>query len=261
MAHETGRLLVFGDSLAFHGPEQTHPPADPRLWPQVAAADLGWQVDLVARIGWTARDVWWAVTKDPVVWGTYLPRASAVVFGVGGMDALPAVIPTYLREGIAYVRPGWLRRRVRSVYNATSPRVIDATGGLMRQLPQAASDSYLTRTVRAIRTYYPDLPMCALSPSPHRAAAYPSQRYHRPSVEAARRWAAGMGVELVDVEGPVQRGLASGRSNPDGMHWGWQAHAQVGRMVAATVCPEVGGAAPAVPPVGGEAAVGRGDSE
>ena len=51
------RLLVLGDSLTFHGPDQAHPPSDPRLWPNIAADDA----DVVAQIGWTARDAWWAL--------------------------------------------------------------------------------------------------------------------------------------------------------------------------------------------------------
>ena len=105
------RLLVLGDSLTFHGPDQAHPPSDPRLWPNIAADDA----DVVAQIGWTARDAWWALTRDPKVWGEYLPQAQALVLAVGGMDALPAAIPTYLRQGLSYIRPGWLRRRARSL--------------------------------------------------------------------------------------------------------------------------------------------------
>ena len=50
--------LVLGDSLAFHGPDQPYRPSDPRLYPNTMAAALGTDVraDLVARLGWTARD-------------------------------------------------------------------------------------------------------------------------------------------------------------------------------------------------------------
>ena len=118
------RVLVVGDSLTFHGPDQAHPPGDPRLWPNLLAADLGGDVDVAAGVGWTAREAWWALTRDPKLWGEYLPRAQALVIAVGGMDALPAAIPTYLRQGISYIRPGWLRRRVRGVYTGFSPRVM-----------------------------------------------------------------------------------------------------------------------------------------
>ena len=91
------------------------------------------EVDVVAGVGWTARDAWWALTRDPMVWGEYLPRAEALVLAVGGMDALPAAVPTYLRQGIAYIRPGWVRRKVRGLYLELSPRVMAITGGPLRQ--------------------------------------------------------------------------------------------------------------------------------
>ena len=115
-------VLVLGDSLTFQGPQGIVAPTDPRLFPNLAAAQIAVQfgspvkVDLVAREGWTSRDAWWALTKDPVVFGTYLTRASAVIIAVGGMDQLPAVIPTYLREGLPYLRPGSVRRRTRRLY-------------------------------------------------------------------------------------------------------------------------------------------------
>lgn len=108
-------MLVFGDSLTFHGPARPEPLTDPRLYPNVlrdalAAGGDQVRVDVVARLGWTARDAWWALTKDPHVATVLAPAATAVVLGVGQMDQLPAAIPTYLRDGIPYLRPGWLRR-------------------------------------------------------------------------------------------------------------------------------------------------------
>jgi len=47
-------LLVFADSLAHHGPERAHPADHPQIWPVLAAQELGWRLELVARIGWTS---------------------------------------------------------------------------------------------------------------------------------------------------------------------------------------------------------------
>ncbi|MBK6762906.1 MAG: SGNH/GDSL hydrolase family protein [Micrococcales bacterium] len=226
------RVLVVGDSLTFHGPDQAHPPGDPRLWPNLLAADLGGDVDVAAGVGWTAREAWWALTRDPKLWGEYLPRAQALVIAVGGMDALPAAIPTYLRQGISYIRPGWLRRRVRGVYTGFSPRVMAALGGPLRQLPQSATDHYLSRIVQAVRTWYPDLPILLLTPSPHDSSLYPTLRFHPTAVAAARRWAQAHDVVLVDIEQAAQRGLDNGWVNADGMHWGWQTHAEIAGMVS-----------------------------
>jgi len=222
------RLLVLGDSLTFHGPDQAHPPSDPRLWPNIAADDA----DVVAQIGWTARDAWWALTRDPKVWGEYLPQAQALVLAVGGMDALPAAIPTYLRQGLSYIRPGWLRRRARGVYLSGSPHVVRTLGGPWRQLPQAATDHYLTRIVESVRTFYPKLPIAVITPPPHHARLYPSQRFFDASVTACHAWAAAHGVTVVDVTEVCRRGLTIGTHNPDGMHWGWDTHSAVGEMVA-----------------------------
>lgn len=226
-------LLVLGDSLAFHGPERAEPPSDPRLYPQVAGQYLGATVDLAARQGWTARDAWWALTKDPVVWGEYLPRADYLLVGVGGMDQLPTPIPTWLRDSIPYVRHGRTRRALRGMWSSVVPPVVRRTGGPLRTLPQAATDRYLTRIVQGVRTLRPGLPIALLGPSPWAGPYYPSTRTHPQAVAAARRWAASADVSYVDIEDLVapRRHL----SNPDGLHWSWEVHRLVGEAVAAAL--------------------------
>jgi hypothetical protein len=231
----TRHVLVLADSLSFHGPDQPYPPNDPRLYPNVMAAALGADVraDVVARLGWTARDAWWALTKDPRVWGELVPRADALVLGVGQMDHLPAAVPTWMRDAIPYVRPGGLRRQVRRAYRTATPLVIRATRGRLRQLPQVATDHYLARIVEAVRHYRPGLPVVLLGPSPHAAPAYPSHRHHDPAVAASRRWAVAHGSGLVDLDPIVLPSLAAGTGNPDGMHWAWDVHERIGRALAA----------------------------
>jgi len=244
-------VLVFADSLAFHGPDAPHPPQDPRLYPNVMAdaltTMLGEHVraDLVARLGWTARDAWWALTKDPRVWGELVPRADAIVLGVGQMDHLPAALPTYLRDGIPYVRPGSLRRQVRRAYSAATPWVIRATDGRLRQLPQGATDHYLGRIVDGIHHYRPGIPVVLLGPSPHTASAYPSHRQHAPAVAAARRWAAEHDARLVDLDPIVTPSLLAGTGNPDGIHWAWDVHSAIGRALATELSADLTPSAPA----------------
>ncbi len=227
-------ILVLADSLSYHGPTQFEVPDDPRLYPNVMAASLGADVvaDLIARPGWTARDAWWALTKDPNVWGRLLPATSAVVIGVGGMDQLPAAIPTWLREGIPYVRPGALRRQVRRTFLAAAPPIVRATGGPFRQLPQQATDRYLTRCVEAIKHWRPDLPIAVLGPSAYRASTYPSAAPHAPAVTAARTWAQQLDVVLVEPDRHVLPTLRDRSGNPDGMHWSFAVHEAVGRDLA-----------------------------
>ncbi|WP_163573646.1 hypothetical protein [Fodinicola feengrottensis] len=64
-------VLVLADSLAFYGPERGEISTDPRLFPNVLASRLSTvdspvTADVVARVGWTSRDVWWAMTPRPV---------------------------------------------------------------------------------------------------------------------------------------------------------------------------------------------------
>ena len=233
------RIFVLGDSLTYHGPQQAERPSDERLWPQHLAATItratggSAQVDLAAGLGWTARDGWWALTKDPRCWGELLPNADAMVVALGGMDQLPAAIPTYLREGIAVVRPGPLRRVVRRTYQASAPSIMRLTRGKPRQLPQAATDRYLSRIVTAVRMLRPEIPLVTLTPSPFQSRYYPTNVGHEPARVAALAWAARTHVDMVDIEDVVWPGLQRGSANPDGLHWGWATHAAVGEAVAA----------------------------
>lgn len=229
-------LLVVADSLAFHGPERGELATDPRLFGNVAAAELGTTLDLVARRGWTARDAWWALTRDPHVYSVLLPRASAVVLAVGGMDYLPAVLPTYLREGIAYLRPPALHRAARSAYLAAQPVGARLLRGRWRTLPQRLTDSYLSLCVGGIRYYHPGVPVLGILPPPHAAPLYGRVTAgHAPAVAAARAWGEREGVPMVDLPALVGPCLAAGSGNADGMHWGWAAHAAVGHAVAGAV--------------------------
>lgn len=238
-------ILVIGDSLTFHGPDTRYPPGEPGLWPNVVARELSahrsgasddWTIDLYARMGWTTRDAWWAVTKDPNIWGTSLPRSEAVILAVGGMDALPSAMPTWLREGIPYVRPASVRRRVRTAYTTLSPRVIQASGGRFRQLSQTATDHYLRRIVQVIRLYYPDLPIFLMTPpGPYQSPMYPVVADHASAVTAARQFGERESVTVLDVEQLVNEGHERGDANPDGIHWSWSMHEQAGQLIGQTL--------------------------
>jgi hypothetical protein len=228
-------LLVVGDSLAFHGPERGELATHPGLYGNVAAAALGTTLDLVARSGWTARDAWWALTKDPNVYSVLLPRAEAVLLAVGG---------TYLREGIAYLRPPAVRRAARAAFLAVQPVGARLTRGHWRTLPQRFTDEYLSLCVYGVRYYHPGVPVLGILPPPHRAPLYGGVTTAHPgAVAAARAWGRRECVPMVDVSAIAARHLTDGRCNPDGMHWGWDCHAEVGRAVAAAVKAELPGRA------------------
>jgi len=229
-------LLVLGDSLAHHGPERAHP----RIWPVLAAEQLGWRLELVARIGWTSRDAWWALAQDPRVWSA-LPRAGAVVLAVGGMDSVPSPLPTALREGLRYVRPPALRRVVRRAYLAAQPRL--APLGRPVALPTKLSVDYLEQCRAALQGLRPELLVIGTLPSVHQSPAYASAHKGRPAAERApRKWSQERDVPMVDLAAAVRPYMGAGQANPDGMHWGWAGHQAVADAVVAAIaqsCPGV----------------------
>jgi len=232
-------VLVVADSLAFYGPDRGELLTDPRLYPNVMAAalsapDAPVRADVVARIGWTARDAWWALTRDPLVYSVLLPRASAVVLAVGNMDYLPTAVPTWLREGIRFVRPAPLRRGVRAAYQRVQPRAAGVTP--WRALPQRLTDQYLSQCLGGVRYYHPGVPVVGVLPPPHRAPSYgEAPRGHGRAVAAARAWGRRERVPMVDLSALVGPHLAAGRANRDGMHFGWESHAAVGAALAAAI--------------------------
>ena len=227
------RVLVIGDSLAFHGPEQGELLTHPGLFPNVLGRLLGTEVDTVARLGWTARDAWWALTRDPYVYSVLLPRADVVVLAVGGMDHLPAAVPAYLRHGLDYIRPGGVRRAVKRAFHHAHPYVVRATRGRLRTLPQHVTLHYLTRCVEAIRAVHPGTAVVGIVPPPFDAWYYGNViRTHPPAVAAHKAWGARMDVPLADLDAVIAPHLAAGTLNSDGMHWSWPAHEDVAKAVA-----------------------------
>lgn len=228
-------LLVFGDSLCFHGPTGPMPADDPRLWPNVAAARLGGRARLFAGVGWTARDAWWALTGDPNVWAA-LPDTDVLVLAVGSMDTLPSPLPTYLRTGLRYLRPDRLRHAARRGYQLAQPVLSRALRGRPVALPPALSVRYLDRILGAIRTLRPDLPAVAILPATHRAASYGCVHTgHGPATAAIQAWAERRDVPLLDLAALTREHVLRGEGNPDGMHWGWSGHELVGAELAKLV--------------------------
>lgn len=226
-------LLVIADSLSYFGPKGGLPADHPRIWPNLVGSELDWEVELVARIGWTCRDAYWALIGDPRVWAA-VPHAGAVVFAVGGMDSLPSPLPTALRELIRYIRPAGLRRVVRSAYQWLQPRA--AKIGRRVALPPEVSVDYLEQCRTALSQLRPDLPVVAVLPSVHDCEAY--GRVHRgrePAVRALADWSARTGVPLVDLKAAVHDNIYSGDANPDGIHWGWDGHTEVAKAMVKTL--------------------------
>ena len=225
-------VLVLADSLAFHGPERGEPADHPLIWPNVTAAALGGRAELVAGIGWTARHAWNALTHDPRVWAL-MPSVDALVLGVGGMDTLPSPLPTALRELIPALRPDPVRRAVRTGYQRAQPwlarGLAHLPGGGPVALPPHLTVRYLERCRAAVLALRPGIPVVAALPAVHRAPDYGGVHAGRPAAEhATREWAHSHDVALLDLRELVGEHVLSGAGNPDGIHWGWSAHAAVG---------------------------------
>ncbi len=226
------RLLVLGDSLSFFGPSGPLPADHPRLWHNICATTLGGSAELAAGFGWTARDAWWALTGDPRIW-SLLPTTDVLVFAVGSMDTLPSPLPTYLREGLRYVRPDWLRRWVRARYAAAQPLLAPYA---RVALPPALTARYLRDMLQSVRNLEYTMPAIGMVPSVHRAPTYANVHHgHAAAVAAVRGWAAGTGVPLLDLPAVIGEHVRSGAGNPDGMHWGWEGHELVGKAMAALI--------------------------
>ncbi|MBS4727177.1 SGNH/GDSL hydrolase family protein [Mycobacterium sp. SM1] len=217
-------LLVFADSLAYYGPSGGLPADDPRIWPNIVASQLDWDLELIGRIGWTCRDVWWAATEDPRAWAA-LPRAGAVIFATGGMDSLPSPLPTALRELIRYLRPPWLRRRVRTGYGWAQRRL---SAVARPALPPRLTVEYLEQTRSAIDFNRPGIAVVATLPPVHIAESYGRAHPGRAATAAAiTKWAQHRDIPLVDLAAAVGEHVLSGRGNPDGIHWSFEAHRAV----------------------------------
>ncbi|GAC57218.1 hypothetical protein GOHSU_17_00220 [Gordonia hirsuta DSM 44140 = NBRC 16056] len=244
-----GSVLVLGDSLTYYGPAGGLPADDPGIWPNLVGAAVNRPVELFARIGWTSRDIWWAITQDPRIWAA-LPKAEVVVLAFGGMDSLPSPLPTALREQIRYLRPTGLRQRVREAYGWLQPRLSPL--GWPMALPPQISVRYFEKVREALAHLRPDLPIVVGLPpthsSPYYGHAHPgrartaaalaqwAREHSLPTVDFYPITAAHFGIEGPDIEDPS----AGGRDdtpNPDGIHWGMGVHAQIADLVTAAVTP------------------------
>ncbi|MFZ2510627.1 MAG: diglucosylglycerate octanoyltransferase [Gordonia sp. (in: high G+C Gram-positive bacteria)] len=238
-ADDAGTVVVLADSLSFYGPVGGLAADDERIWPNRVGAALGRRVELFARIGWTSRDIWWALTQDPRIWAA-LPEADVVILAYGGMDSLPSPLPTALREQIRYLRPASLRQGVRGVYGWLQPRL--SRLGWPMALPPAITVDYYEKVRAAISHLRPDLPIVVALPPTHASPYYGHAHPGRvPTSSAIEHWAAQHDLPVVDFYPITARDFGVDGSgdaqdmNPDGIHWGLHTHAALAELVAPAV--------------------------
>ncbi|MFT4200107.1 diglucosylglycerate octanoyltransferase [Gordonia sp. (in: high G+C Gram-positive bacteria)] len=228
-------IVVLSDSLAYYGPQGGLAADDGRIWPNLVGQRVGRPVELFGRIGWTSRDIWWAITQDPRIWAA-LPHAEVVLLAYGGMDSLPSPLPTALREQIRYLRPNRLRQTVRDGYAWVQPRA--ARLGWPLALPPKVTVEYLEKVRDAIAQLRPDLPIVVCLPPTHASPYYGNVHEGRvPTTSAMRAWADRQGLATVDFY-PVTRDEFTDHPqdmNPDGIHWGFRCHEEIADLVAPVV--------------------------
>ncbi len=228
-------ILILSDSLAYYGPTGGLPADDPRIWPSLVGAGCDRDVALFGRIGWTSRDVWWALTQDPAIWAA-VPAAEVVVLAFGGMDSLPSPLPTALREQIRYVRPPRLRQAVRDGYSWLQPRLSKV--GWPLALPPAVTVEYLEKIRAALAELRPDLPIVLCLPPTHRSPYYGYVHSGRiPTTATMLEWGRSHHLRIADFY-PVTRDAFEQRPetmNPDGIHWGFDCHRRIADEVIGVV--------------------------
>lgn len=232
----SGDLLVLSDSLSYFGPTGGCAAGDRRIWPTIVGDRLGLRTRLFGRVGWTSRDVWWAVTQDPNIWAA-VPTARVLVLAIGGMDSLPSPLPTALREEIRYLRPARLRQIVRTAYQWVQPRA--AHLGWPMALPPTVTVEYLEKIRAAVAQLRPDLPIVVCLPPTHRSPYYGGVHAGRiPTTAAMTRWAATHGLPVVTDFYPITRDAFDDpdvEMNPDGIHWGFDCHREIAAAVTEVV--------------------------
>jgi lysophospholipase L1-like esterase len=151
-----------------------------------------------------------------------------VIFATGGMDSLPSPLPTALRELIRYVRPPWLRRWARDGYGWLQPRLSPVSRAA---LPPHLTAEYLEMTRGAIDFNRPGIPIVASLPAVHVAPTYGKAHHGREgTVKAITEWAEEHDIPLIDQKAAVAEPILSGRGNPDGIHWNFEAHQAVAEL-------------------------------
>ena len=99
-------------------------------------------------------------------------------------------------------------------------------------LPPHLSVEYLEQTRGAIDFNRPGIPIVASLPSVHIAETYGKAHHGRSGTAAAiTAWAQQHEVPLVDLKAAVAEQVMSGRGNPDGIHWNFEAHQAVAELM------------------------------
>lgn len=239
------RLVVLADSLSFHGPDGPLPLADPRLYPNLLAAQLprtsgseAWEITVVAQAGWGVREAWLALQRDVHLQQQVLDGADAVVLGLGSSDSLSTGVPRPLMATLHFLRPTPLRRRVRRAIDRNHHHLVRITGARVRYTPVTVYRHGWRKTIEALRLFAPDAALCAVTPAIHDGRYYAHRHpFHERFEAETRALGAALDVPLADLPSALRPHLAG--FNPDGIHWSFPAHAAVAEAMAAQLLPQL----------------------
>lgn len=256
------RMVVIGDSTSFTDATGPQRPDHPDLYPNVVASDLEAalgrkvEVTVVARPGQTVRDAARAITKDRHLQFDLVARADIIVVGVGSFDHAPAGVPPAVEAVVPYLRPAWVRRRVRQGLRTSYPRLVGLTGGRRNRTPASEFDRLFALLLDQVRWLTQGRAAgVVIGPTSHRSAYYGHRHPRHPANERRHlALAAAHGFATVPSWAHVEPHVAS--LNDDGIHWPGVAHRSVGRDVAAALLPQLEGM---VPTIGRPDGAGRGD--
>lgn len=233
-------LVLLGDSTAFHNHEERLPLDDPRLYQNVAAAEIETRtgrpvrVTALVRAGQCTPDVWRLVSKDVWTQQVVLPSADAVILNFAGGDMLPVGIPTWIKDLIPRVPQPEIRRRLRATYWDRHADLVRITKGRMRTVPRKVSLELWPRIVDLTR-FYSQAPVITLTCQPVRAPHHgdldPHSRQHTDDLIAM---AEERGVPYVDHY-PIAEKAIDDLNPVDGMHWPDYMHQEVGEQLAEVV--------------------------
>ena len=241
------RVAVIGDSLSFTDATGPLPPDADVLWPNVMARELRTStgrelsVTVWARPGVDALAAWQTLTKDRHVMFDVVGPADVVVVAIGSFDHAPAGLPPVLDTVVPHLRPAGLRRRFRSAVRTLHPHVVRLRGGRGLRTPAAEFARRYGQVLDQACGLTMGRAVCvALGPTSHRAHHHGGTHPRRAESEARQ-------LALAHVHGyravPVWEHVEpfADRLNADGVHWPVEAHAAVGRAVAASIADGLSG--------------------
>jgi len=237
-------ILVLGDSLCYHGPDSRLRLDDPRMFPNIMAARVEAltarpaAATVVARSGWTTRDIWELVTKDVHTQEDLLPGADIVVLHAVGADALPVGIPTWAKDLIPRVTHRTTRKQLRRLYFERHATLVKATGARMRMVPRSVSLDLWPRLVDMVRFYSGGAGVIGCGCPPTAGLLHGRRDPHSAAgTEELRKLAAAKDVPFVDP----QRLCDTSAYNPDGIHWDYASHRRIGEALADAAVPLLSG--------------------